>query len=108
MTSRMKAVVIDRPHHALYVDTDRPHAGEGQILVRVASVGICISDVELLDGTRSEAAAFAVPASSPCVVSVLSVFIVFRVYRFSWFRGFVFSWLTVTSLTVSRACASSP
>jgi 2-desacetyl-2-hydroxyethyl bacteriochlorophyllide A dehydrogenase len=51
----MKAVIIQRPRHASYVDTDRPRAGEGQVLARVASVGICMSDVELLEGTRPDA-----------------------------------------------------
>jgi 2-desacetyl-2-hydroxyethyl bacteriochlorophyllide A dehydrogenase len=50
----MKAVVIERPHRASYVDVERPHARDGQVIVRVASVGICMSDVELLDGTRPD------------------------------------------------------
>ncbi len=51
----MKAVIIQQPRHASYIETDRPRAGEGQVLVRVASVGICMSDVELLEGTRPDA-----------------------------------------------------
>jgi len=48
----MKAVLIERPQHARYGDFDRPPVTEGHVIVRVAAVGICMSDVELLDGTR--------------------------------------------------------
>ncbi len=51
----MKAVVIQKPRDARYGDQPQPRPGEGQVLVRVASVGICMSDVELFDGTRPEA-----------------------------------------------------
>ncbi len=50
----MKAVVIQKPRDAYYGDQPQPSAEEGQVLVRVAAVGICMSDVELFDGTRPE------------------------------------------------------
>ncbi|MCI0394165.1 MAG: alcohol dehydrogenase catalytic domain-containing protein [Chloroflexi bacterium] len=48
----MKAVVISKPHQAAYSEQPRPQVDEGQVLVRVAAVGICMSDVEILEGTR--------------------------------------------------------
>ena len=48
----MKAVTIENPHDAFYGEQPEPRAGEGQVLVRVAAVGICLSDVEILEGTR--------------------------------------------------------
>jgi L-iditol 2-dehydrogenase len=48
----MKAVVIAAPEQASFRDEPEPRAGEGQVLVRVGAVGICMSDVETLKGTR--------------------------------------------------------
>jgi L-iditol 2-dehydrogenase len=48
----MKAVVIHKPHQAAYTQQPQPQAGAGQVLVRVAAVGICLSAVEILEGTR--------------------------------------------------------
>lgn len=48
----MKGVVIRKPHEAEYTDLPQPSIGAGQVLVQVALVGICMSDVEVYDGTR--------------------------------------------------------
>ncbi len=50
----MKAVVIDCPHSARLIETETPKIREGDVLVRVQSVGICMSDVEILEGTRPQ------------------------------------------------------
>ncbi|MFJ2240643.1 zinc-binding dehydrogenase [Streptomyces sp. NPDC087859] len=47
----MRAAVIDKPHTATLVETARPAAGPGEVLVRIAYVGLCGSDLELLHGT---------------------------------------------------------
>ena len=51
----MKAVVISAPNHAALRDEPKPQAGEGQVLVKVGAAGICMSDVEMLKGTRPAA-----------------------------------------------------
>ncbi len=48
----MKGVVIQRAHNAEYRELPNPRIQAGQVLVRVAVVGICMSDVEVYDGTR--------------------------------------------------------
>jgi len=48
----MRAVRVERPGAIGMVEVERPRAGPGEALVAVAAVGICGSDVELLDGTR--------------------------------------------------------
>jgi 2-desacetyl-2-hydroxyethyl bacteriochlorophyllide A dehydrogenase len=48
----MKGVVIRKPHEAEYTDLPQPCIGAGQVLVHVALVGICMSDLEVYDGTR--------------------------------------------------------
>ncbi len=48
----MRAVVIEEPHTTRVVDIERPNPGAGEVLVRVGAVGICGSDVELIEGTR--------------------------------------------------------
>ncbi|MBI2001845.1 MAG: alcohol dehydrogenase catalytic domain-containing protein [candidate division NC10 bacterium] len=58
----MKGVLIRKPHEAEYTDLPQPSVGAGQVLVRVALVGICMSDVEVYDGTRP-----APYVSYPCV-----------------------------------------
>jgi 2-desacetyl-2-hydroxyethyl bacteriochlorophyllide A dehydrogenase len=51
----MKAVVIDAPHRVALREEPVPRPGEGQILVKVAAAGICLSDIETLKGTRPAA-----------------------------------------------------
>jgi threonine dehydrogenase-like Zn-dependent dehydrogenase len=51
----MRAVRVDRPGSAGLVEIARPTPGLGEVLVAVAAVGICGSDVELLGGTRPAA-----------------------------------------------------
>jgi 2-desacetyl-2-hydroxyethyl bacteriochlorophyllide A dehydrogenase len=48
----MKAVVIRTPNRASLRDEADPEAGEGEIVVRVAAAGVCMSDVEVMNGTR--------------------------------------------------------
>lgn len=48
----MRALVVERPGTARIVSLERPTPGPGEVLVRVHSVGICGSDVEILEGTR--------------------------------------------------------
>jgi L-iditol 2-dehydrogenase len=48
----MRAVEVERPGSAGLVDVARPVPGPGEVLVAVAAVGICGSDVEILGGTR--------------------------------------------------------
>lgn len=50
----MKAVVVRAPGRAALEDVALPRAGEGQVLVRVAAAGVCMSDVEVWNGTRPE------------------------------------------------------
>ncbi len=48
----MRAVRVSRPGAIDLVEVERPRPGADEALVAVAAVGICGSDVELLDGTR--------------------------------------------------------
>jgi 2-desacetyl-2-hydroxyethyl bacteriochlorophyllide A dehydrogenase len=48
----MKAVVICTPNRAFFRDEADPQAGEGEVLVKVALAGVCMSDVEVMKGTR--------------------------------------------------------
>nr|WP_309235388.1 alcohol dehydrogenase catalytic domain-containing protein [Streptomyces sp. TRM64462] len=50
-----RAVVIDRPGAHRLIARDVPVPGPGEVLVRVAAAGICMSDREVLDGHRSPA-----------------------------------------------------
>jgi 2-desacetyl-2-hydroxyethyl bacteriochlorophyllide A dehydrogenase len=50
----MKGVVIRKPHDAEYGELPQPRITDEQVLVRVAMVGVCLSDVEVYDGTRPE------------------------------------------------------
>ena len=50
----MKAVVIRRPNRALFGDEADPVVGNGQVLVKVALAGVCMSDVEVMKGTRPQ------------------------------------------------------
>ncbi|TMC05008.1 MAG: dehydrogenase, partial [Chloroflexi bacterium] len=51
----MRAVRVERPGQIGMIEVDRPAAGAGDVLVAVAAVGICGSDVELLEGSRPPA-----------------------------------------------------
>jgi alcohol dehydrogenase, propanol-preferring len=46
----MRAVQIERPGVLRSVERPAPHAGAGQILVRVHACGVCRTDLHLLDG----------------------------------------------------------
>ena len=48
----MRAVRIERPGEIGLVELERPRPGPGEALVAVGAVGICGSDIELLDGSR--------------------------------------------------------
>jgi 2-desacetyl-2-hydroxyethyl bacteriochlorophyllide A dehydrogenase len=50
----MHAVFINAPHQIRFGETARPVPEPGQVLVRVAAAGVCMSDLEILDGTRPE------------------------------------------------------
>ena len=50
----MKAVVIRTPNRAFFRDEADPKVGDGQALVRVAIAGVCMSDVEVMKGTRPQ------------------------------------------------------
>lgn len=50
----MKAVVIRTPNRALLSDEADPKAGDGEVLVKVALAGVCMSDVEVMKGTRPQ------------------------------------------------------
>jgi L-iditol 2-dehydrogenase len=46
----MRAVVIERPHEASWVEVDTPTAGAGEVLVRSHAAGVCRTDLEMLTG----------------------------------------------------------
>jgi threonine dehydrogenase-like Zn-dependent dehydrogenase len=46
----MKAVVIERPHEAAWVDVETPTAGAGEVLVRSHAAGVCRTDLEMFTG----------------------------------------------------------
>jgi 2-desacetyl-2-hydroxyethyl bacteriochlorophyllide A dehydrogenase len=50
----MHAVFINAPHQITFAETARPLPQPGQVLVQVAAAGVCMSDLEILDGTRPE------------------------------------------------------
>jgi L-iditol 2-dehydrogenase len=50
----MKAVVIRTPNRAFFRDENKPRPAEGQVLVKVAASGVCMSDVEVWKGTRPQ------------------------------------------------------
>jgi L-iditol 2-dehydrogenase len=52
MSTTMRAVRVERPGVAGLVTIDRPEPAAGEVLVAVTAVGICGSDVELLNGSR--------------------------------------------------------
>ncbi|MET9803193.1 alcohol dehydrogenase catalytic domain-containing protein [Streptomyces sp. NPDC006368] len=47
-----RALVVDHPGAHRLVERDVPRPGPGEVLVRVAAAGICMSDRELYDGHR--------------------------------------------------------
>lgn len=50
----MKAIVIEAPHKVSLTEHPAPRPAEGQVLVRVSAVGMCMTDVDVLDGTLPE------------------------------------------------------
>ncbi len=48
-----RAVVVDRPGAHRLVAVDTPEPGPGEVRVRVAAAGVCMSDRELYDGRRA-------------------------------------------------------
>jgi L-iditol 2-dehydrogenase len=48
----VRALLVDRPGSARITSLERPSPGPREVLVAVHSVGICGSDVEILEGTR--------------------------------------------------------
>ncbi|OMF22894.1 alcohol dehydrogenase [Paenibacillus sp. FSL H8-0548] len=46
----MKALVIDRPHHASIQEVPYPSPGPGEIVIRVERVGICGTDFHIYEG----------------------------------------------------------
>jgi L-iditol 2-dehydrogenase len=51
----LRAYLIDKPGEHALSDVDEPRPGAGEVLVAPAAVGICGSDLELLDGRRPAA-----------------------------------------------------
>ncbi|MEE1757389.1 zinc-dependent alcohol dehydrogenase [Streptomyces sp. SP18CS02] len=49
-----RALVVERPGAHRLIERDEPEPGPGEVLVRVAAAGICMSDRELYDGHRAE------------------------------------------------------
>ena len=47
----MKALVIEKPHHAVIRDVPYPEPGPGEITVKVERVGICGTDFHIFAGT---------------------------------------------------------
>ncbi|QQC92259.1 zinc-dependent alcohol dehydrogenase [Streptomyces alfalfae] len=54
-TANSRAVVVERPGEHRLVTGDVPEPGPGEVLVRVAAAGICMSDREVYDGHRDAA-----------------------------------------------------
>jgi threonine dehydrogenase-like Zn-dependent dehydrogenase len=48
--AHVKAVVIERPHEAVYGEVETPVCGPGDVLVRSRFAGLCRTDVEVLEG----------------------------------------------------------
>jgi L-iditol 2-dehydrogenase len=51
----VRAYLVNRPGENALSDVEEPRAGAGEVLVAPAAVGICGSDLELLDGRRPAA-----------------------------------------------------
>jgi D-arabinose 1-dehydrogenase-like Zn-dependent alcohol dehydrogenase len=46
----VRAVVIERPHEAAFVEVETPACGPGDVLVRSRFAGVCRTDLEVLEG----------------------------------------------------------
>jgi 2-desacetyl-2-hydroxyethyl bacteriochlorophyllide A dehydrogenase len=46
----VKAVLIERPHHAAWVELETPSAAPGELVVRSHVAGVCRTDLEMLHG----------------------------------------------------------
>ena len=46
----MKALVIERPNQAAFIDVERPTVGMNEVLIRSRKVGVCRTDLEILKG----------------------------------------------------------
>jgi D-arabinose 1-dehydrogenase-like Zn-dependent alcohol dehydrogenase len=46
----VRAVVIERPHEAVYGEVETPVCGPGDVLVRSRFAGVCRTDIEVLEG----------------------------------------------------------
>jgi threonine dehydrogenase-like Zn-dependent dehydrogenase len=46
----VKAVVIERPHEAVFREVDTPVVGPGDVLVRSRLAGVCRTDIDVLNG----------------------------------------------------------
>jgi L-iditol 2-dehydrogenase len=57
----MKALVFERPQHAVIVDVEMPTIAADEVLVRSRNVGICHSDFELYEGR------YIIPVSYPII-----------------------------------------
>ena len=49
-TRCVKAVVIERPHEAVFREVETPACGPGEVLVRSRLAGVCRTDLEVLNG----------------------------------------------------------
>jgi 2-desacetyl-2-hydroxyethyl bacteriochlorophyllide A dehydrogenase len=50
----MKAVVIDRPHHASWRDVEAPVVGPDDVLVQSRQAGLCRTDIEMMTGVFTD------------------------------------------------------
>src|SRR6266403_923798 len=51
----MRAMVLDKPRQPLQLrDIERPRPAKGQLLVRIATCGVCRTDLHLVDGELSD------------------------------------------------------
>jgi len=46
----MKAIVIEQPHQVAWRDVETPHPGPDELLIRSHKVGVCRTDLEILNG----------------------------------------------------------
>jgi 2-desacetyl-2-hydroxyethyl bacteriochlorophyllide A dehydrogenase len=46
----MKALVIEKPHHAEVKEVPYPHPGPGEVTIKVMNVGICGTDFHIFEG----------------------------------------------------------
>jgi len=50
----MKALIIESSGHLVLKDIPVPEYGPNEVLVKIAACGICMSDLEAIDGIRPE------------------------------------------------------